>query len=189
MQSFDYFFGLVLAEKLLRITDNLSKTLQIKEFSASDGQRVAAMSKETLQKMRNEDNFDLFWTLTLQMSSKLDINEPTLPRKRRMPARFETGTALAEFPSTAKDHYRPQYYKALDLLIQTIDDCFDQPAYKAYSCLQNVLLKALSKGDISEKMRVVLNTYSSDFQESDLKSQLEMFAATAPDGIKNISDL
>ena len=135
IQSFDYLFGLVLAEKLLRITDSLSKTLQIKEFSASDGQRVAAMSRETLQKMRNEENFDLFWTLTLQISAKLDISEPTLPRKRRMPARFETGNAQPEFPPTAEDHYRPQYYEALDLLVETIDDRFDQPGYKVYSCM------------------------------------------------------
>ena len=38
MQSFEFFFGLVLGEILLHHTDNLSKTLQ-KNYSASEGQR------------------------------------------------------------------------------------------------------------------------------------------------------
>ena len=63
MQSFDFFFGLVLGEKLLRITDNLSKTLQIKTFSASEGQEMAKMTKRTLKSMRSEENFNLFWEL------------------------------------------------------------------------------------------------------------------------------
>ena len=45
MLSFDFFFGLVLGELLLRHADNLSKTLQ-KNCSASEGQRVAAMTKK-----------------------------------------------------------------------------------------------------------------------------------------------
>ena len=40
MRTFDFFFGLVLGEFLLRYTDNLSRTLQ-KNFSASEGQIVA----------------------------------------------------------------------------------------------------------------------------------------------------
>ena len=45
MLSFDFFFGLVLGELLLCHADNLSKTLQ-KNCSASEGQRVAAMTKK-----------------------------------------------------------------------------------------------------------------------------------------------
>ena len=47
MQSFEFFFGLVLGEILLHHTDNLSKTL-LKNYSASEGQRVADMMKRTL---------------------------------------------------------------------------------------------------------------------------------------------
>ena len=45
MQLFHFFFGLVLGEILLHHADNLSKTLQ-KNCSASEGQRVAAMTKK-----------------------------------------------------------------------------------------------------------------------------------------------
>ena len=41
MKLFDYFFGLVLGQDLLRITDNLSQTLQKKSYSANEGQLIA----------------------------------------------------------------------------------------------------------------------------------------------------
>ena len=47
MKSFNYFFGLVLGEILLRHTDNLSRTLQ-KNISASEGQLVVNMTQRTL---------------------------------------------------------------------------------------------------------------------------------------------
>ena len=45
MTSFDFFFGLVLGEMLLRHCDNLSKTLQNPHLSAAEGQTVADMTK------------------------------------------------------------------------------------------------------------------------------------------------
>jgi len=40
-ELFEFFFGLVLSESLLRMTDNLSRTLQKKELSATEDQIVA----------------------------------------------------------------------------------------------------------------------------------------------------
>ena len=74
-------------------------------------------------------------------------------------------------------------------LIQAIDDRFDQPGYKTYSSLQNVLLKVLNSGDISEELKVVLDSYGSDFHATNLKSQLEIFAKNVPGDIKNIFDI
>ena len=61
MKNFDFFFGVVLGKLILSHTDNLSKTLQHKEFSASEGQEVATLTIRTLESIRNEESFDLFW--------------------------------------------------------------------------------------------------------------------------------
>ena len=55
-----------------------------------------------------------------------------LPRKRKVPRRFEDGTAEAEFFTDCKQYYRQQLYEALDLIVNSIKDRFDQPGYKAY---------------------------------------------------------
>ena len=82
MQCFDFFFGLVLGEILLRHTDNLSRTLQ-KSCSASEGQIVADMTKRTLSGIRSEQNLDLFREKVARMAADKDISDPVLPRKRR----------------------------------------------------------------------------------------------------------
>ena len=54
MSTYDFVFGLAFGERILKHTDNLSKTLQHKELSATEGQEVADLSVRTLERMRNE---------------------------------------------------------------------------------------------------------------------------------------
>ena len=74
-------FGISVAE----LVYNLSKALQNETISAAEGQRLAAMTVTTLTKMRDAEQFDLFWQLILKKSSALDVSEPRLPRKRKVP--------------------------------------------------------------------------------------------------------
>ena len=48
MNRFDFLFGLMLAERLLLHTDNLSKTLHAPSLTASEGQQVADLTCITL---------------------------------------------------------------------------------------------------------------------------------------------
>ena len=175
MKSFNYFFGLVLGEILLRHTDNLSRTLQ-KNISASEGQLVANMTRRTLQSMRNGQQFDLFWEKVKRMAEESDVDDPVLPRRKKVPQRFETGSAAAEFPATAKDHFRRNYFDALDLLVQAIADRFDQPGYRTYSSLQALFLKATRKEDFSEELKTVCTLDGSDLHPANLRSQLELLS-------------
>ena len=49
MSTFAYFFGLVLGERILKHTDNLSKTLQNPSLTAFEGQDLAQLTLQTLQ--------------------------------------------------------------------------------------------------------------------------------------------
>ena len=71
MQSFDFFFffGVVLSELLLCHSDNLSKTLQSPKLSAAEGQGIAKITLVTLQQLRSETNFELFWEKVKTMAN------------------------------------------------------------------------------------------------------------------------
>ncbi len=92
MSSFDFLFGTMLSEMVLRHTDNLSRTLQKKTCSASEGQQIARLVVDTLLTMRNDESFDLFWQKLTLFSQPLDI-EPCLPRRRKIPRRLDSGSA------------------------------------------------------------------------------------------------
>ena len=52
MKSFNFLFGLMLAERILKHTDNLSKTLQYSVKSAVEAHSISQLSIAVLQKVR-----------------------------------------------------------------------------------------------------------------------------------------
>ena len=60
METFDFFWGLILGELLFRHSDNLSRALQRKDISASEGQLIAKKTVITIQSIRTDECFQLF---------------------------------------------------------------------------------------------------------------------------------
>ena len=59
---------------ILRHTDNLSRALQAKAISAAEGQKTADMVVQTLQKLRQDRKYDLFWMKIGKMAESLKLN-------------------------------------------------------------------------------------------------------------------
>ena len=114
MQKFEYYFGICL---ILCHSDNLSKTLQKTDISASEGQEVAKM---TLSSLRSEGNFEFFWEWVTKIAKDLDISEPLIPRQRKMLKRYEIGNAQSEFVATPDHYIKCIYFEALDLITTCI---------------------------------------------------------------------
>ena len=80
--TFDLLFGLQLSMKILKITDNLSRTLQKQSMSAAEGQSVAELTVKTLKSMRTDENFSAFFALCNCFREHTNTNLPVLPRKK-----------------------------------------------------------------------------------------------------------
>jgi len=78
-----------LGELILSHSDNLSKTLQSPTLSAVQGQDCANLTVEVLEKLRSEENFNMFWESVSSKAKSLDVDDPKLPRKRGAPKRLE----------------------------------------------------------------------------------------------------
>eukprot|EP00731_Ephydatia_muelleri_P003599 Em0001g3599a len=107
MGTFNYLFGVMLGYEILRHTDNLSKALQQEALTASEGQELGKLAIECLQKMRNDIKFDHFWEKVEAVRINVDVVEPAVPRKRKVPERFQVGNGEYSFPVTVKEVYRP----------------------------------------------------------------------------------
>ena len=44
------------------------------------------------------------------------------------------------------------YFEALDLIVSSIEERFDQPSFKAYSNMESLLIGVLSSQDVSSQM-------------------------------------
>ncbi len=174
MNKFQFLFGLVLCELLLSHTDNLSRSLQSKTCSAAEGQLIADMTKKTIGKIRNDNDFELFWKKVEKSMDEICVDEPELPRKRKTPARYDVGSAPAEFHATPKLYFRQIYFEAIDLLVEAIGDRFDQPGYRTYIHLEALLLKALKKEDYQYELDFIIDFYGTDLNKSLLDVQLKI---------------
>ena len=118
---------------ILRHADNLSSTLQHKSMSAAEGQQVALMTVQTINSIRTEESFDLFWLKVNRFIEDHDISKPELPRQRKRPRRYEEGSHYGDFHESPKEDFKQHYFEAVDLIMNCILNRFDQPGYKIYS--------------------------------------------------------
>ena len=83
---------------------------------------------------------------------RVSITEPAVPRSKRAPGRFEVGTGTPLFPVTPEQVYRRIYFEALDLIVSSIEERFDQPSFKDYSNMESLLIGVLNSQDVSSQM-------------------------------------
>ena len=145
MKTFDYLFGAMLGEIILRHSENLSRTLQQHSISAAEGQQVARMTIGTLKSLRNDQSFELFWTKVNQTTSNLDV---------------------------PKSLYRQKYYEAIDLIVACIEDRLNQPGFAKYHLLDSLLIKAFLQDEIESDVNVVCEFFHDDFDKDLLIAQL-----------------
>jgi hypothetical protein len=121
--------------------------------------------------MRSDQCFDLFWEKVAMKAEQRSVETPLLPRRRKVPSRFETGQAPAEFHSTPKDYYRQKYFEAMYHIVQAITYRFG-----VYLDMQQLLLKCVRGEDYQREVKLVSEFYRGDIHEANLQCQLRQFA-------------
>ena len=173
MKTFQFLFGCLFGTQILRQTDNLSRTLQNPSLAAVAGQEIIKNVVELLEEKRNDATFDHFWDNLIELHQHYEVDEPSLPRKRKLPARYATGQEPYQHESP-KSMYQKHYFEAYDNTIRNIKNRFDQPDFRVYTALQSVLLKAASKESFESDFDLIQSLYFEDFDLFSLKSQLEL---------------
>ena len=193
MQTFRFLFCINLSEMILRHTDRLSQTLQEPKLSSVEGHGVATLTTKTLESLCTDDHFDLFWEKIKLSRDSLDVDEPQLARRRKVPRRFEQGSAPAEYALTPKDEYRRVYFEALDLAVTSIRSRFDQKGFKIFSNLEQLLLKACGRQSLKDELDAVCIFFYNDFNREELESEFltfsELYQSVAQDDVPSVASI
>lgn len=169
MDSLNLFFGVELGHKILNMADNLSSSLQASNMSTNEGQSIMKMTILTLEGMRSEECFLLFWERTEKKRQELGVEAPQRPRQRKILRRLEVGTSIPEAEKSVEDLYRKTYYEVIDFVLHAIRSRFDQKGYRILGRLESLLCDA--EVDLN-KYDDVLALYKDDFERGRLESQL-----------------
>ena len=152
--------------------------MQRPKLSASQAQSIARETVFTLEKLRDNGYFLVFWKDVLNESKQLDIDEPTLGRKRKASRRIEddySRSSIGFFYDKFEDFARKIYFEVLDLLNNAIKNKFEHEDYKRYIILENLSLKCVKNESYANKLEIVFNNYS-EFQQEQLPQQLDKFS-------------
>ena len=131
---------------------------------------------KSVPEIRNDHDFDLFWELVQRTKEDLNVNEPALHRQRKRPRRYEDGVGEPSTFDSPMLYYRSMYYQCIDAAVVAIQDRFYQYDYTLYSMLEQLLIKASSKGDYTVELKEVTDFYSADFNKSELETQLQLLS-------------
>ena len=146
IKSFELYFGLHPGTWCYSHIDNVARSVQNKGMSACSSKRLANLTIQTLETLRNEERYENFCE-TVLMTAKLHqfVNPPTLKRKQRAPnystLQFVEGSYQSEeahCPSSPKENYHTIYYEALDCLINSLKERFTQSSFVAYDILVKI---------------------------------------------------
>ena len=145
MEKFCFIFGITLGEKHFRITDTLSKALQKKDLSAMAAKKCASVTVSGLKDLRSDSKFSEYWAEVTGKASDLGIAEPTLPRKRKHPRRFDEASNSTYHDGTPESMYKRYYFEILDTLVGEIERRFESETFTFYTKME-LLLQLLLRG-------------------------------------------
>ena len=104
LQVFSVLFGMKLSMVIFARTEQLSRTLQGKDTTVQEARNAALVTKAYLRRQRTDVAFEHFYRDVITASEGI-MDEPVLPRHRKLPARCDDGARFFH-PSTPEDLYR-----------------------------------------------------------------------------------
>ena len=152
-------------------------------MSAISGKQIAYLTKEVLQKMRSDASFKSFHdAVILKSKNYSSMTRPVLPRRTRAPRRIEIGTGEPAYPATTQDNYRQIYFESIDLMVNAIEQRFDQPSFAAYAKMESLLVKAFNWQHNSRELQFMEISYADDVDVGMLTAQLEILKVLLKEG-------
>ena len=192
LEKFETFFSLYLGSLLFGCAENTSKVLQAKDTSVQEAISAVRVTQSFYKRQRLDDSFERFFETTVNDARVLNIGEPVLPRFSGPPKRFD-GDTQHEF-CNPKEFFRIQYFEACDLLIQELDDRFEQKEImQPVLNMESLLLKSANgEGHITELKEFTASVFKEDLSVEKLERELailvDMIYVELPD-VKRVTSI
>ena len=121
----------------------------------------------------------MFWKEVEHSCQSLDIEEPTLPRRRKLLKNLDEGSEGILFQNP-KDCYRKSYFEAISIIISSIQERFDQPGYRMYKNIGSLIIATIKGETAEEFFAAVTEFYSNDIDIDQLHLHLQLLATNYP---------
>jgi hypothetical protein len=152
----DTYILLSILVSILDPLETVNAALQIPTLNFSDADKIITTLKE-LYAYRRRAGFDDVWRDICTEASALDLQEPALPRQRKIPKRLDGGSQQHQYGSP-DEHYRQLYYEMIDGVIMTLNEHLEVETLNRLKQIEKFVL-----GCPDVPVQVITNFYCDDF--------------------------
>lgn len=101
------------------------------------------------------------------------VEEPTLPRQRKVPRRLQHSDAVQHQFDSAKSMFRAQYFEAIDACLAELNRRFDERSYAPLQHLEDVFLNAanMQPFEFNDDVR---KTYGNEIDFDQVTAELKL---------------
>ena len=185
LEEFRTFIGLKLSHLVFRATEEVTRLLQSTKTTIDEAMQQVNVVKRFLQRQRSDEAFRLFYDHVVLQSSSC-THPPTLPRQRRIPARYDNDRASdTTHHATPADVFRKEYFEVIDVITGELDKRFEKGALKIPRQTDKLNLSAANWTTHGELPidEEVLTFYKDDANSEQLRRQISML----PDLIREVT--
>ncbi|XP_041351225.1 uncharacterized protein LOC121370176 [Gigantopelta aegis] len=182
------FLGCV-SDLVFNAAEELSRSLQSRDTSAQKAHLVCKSVLQYYQKLRQDEfEFEHLYSETIKEAAAFNI-EPTLPRHRNRPKRYDDGQDAHKFDSPKQLH-KQEYIETLEFLINLLEARFDQNDFDIVCDTENMLLGAANGTSVEFLDSIKL--YTKDIDMTKLKTHLKLlpqFIQVTNEDIKHVGSM
>ena len=80
-------------------------------------------------------------------------------------------------PETAHAYFKAIYNEAIDTIINSLQDKFEQPGFKVFGQVEQLFLKSVNKEDHSDEIVTVESAFRGDYDHDSLITKLQLLPA------------
>jgi len=171
LQQSETYFRCVVSYRLFAITDAFATAIQRPTINVAE---VLRHKREVLG-----EQFDVIFDSVVVESERMDLDEFQLPRKRRVPARIDSGRAEPFQFNDVRSLHRAQFYEAVDVLVSTINWRLDEQSLQPTSTLEQLLTNASDRSvdsAVQDDLLTSVITYHPHLDSQKLKGELLLLA-------------
>lgn len=169
ISDFRFYFLLKCIILIFERIETLNTILQGQALDFNKATKQVETVKTSLLSIRNEARYDELWTNVTTESEQLDLNEPILPKRRKVSRKVDDMRQTEHNFDDVKQFYRQMYYEIIDMTVTSLTTRFEGDTLKH---LRKVEAFALDK---AENANYVTSFYKEDFDGDRLALHRNMF--------------
>lgn len=130
LEGFEFYFLLTFTISVFERIEVLNAELQKRTLSVNESHEKVKIVTESLREIR-ETGYDLVWQKAIAGAEELQLEEPKLPRARRIPKRLQmTGAEENHIFTGPKEYFQKQFYEVLDQVLVSLKERFNSDTMK-----------------------------------------------------------